>query len=100
MKFCELNYGVTFENFEKINVNGKDADPLFVYLKEQQPKDRTNEGTSGLLSKLESLSQVFLGSELKWNFTKFLVDREGNVVDRFSPTFSAEEIDKYVKELL
>lgn len=100
VKFCELNYGVTFENFEKIDVNGKDADPLFVFLKNAKGEDKSNEASSGLLEKLASLAQIFRGSELNWNFTKFLIDREGNVVERFSPTYSPEELDAEVAKLL
>lgn len=100
VKFCMVNYGVTFENFDKIDVNGPNADPLYVYLKDVKPEDKTNEGSAGLMEKLASLGQVFPGSEINWNFTKFLVDREGNVVERFSPTFSAEELDSEVKALL
>ena len=65
-KFCELNYGVTFPLFAKLDVNGDQAAPLYRYLKSEKP---------GLL-----------GSEaIKWNFTKFLVDRKGNVVKRYAP---------------
>lgn len=95
-----VNYGVTFENFEKVDVNGKNADPLFVYLKNQKGEDKTNPASGGLIEKLTSLAQVFHGSELNWNFTKFLIDREGNVVERFSPTYSAEELDAEIAKLL
>lgn len=78
--FCALNFGTTFELFEKIDVNGPEASPLFVYLKEQK---------KGLLS-----------SKIKWNFTKFLVDREGQVVRRFAPTDEPEKIEQHVAELL
>ncbi|MEO8508582.1 MAG: glutathione peroxidase, partial [Betaproteobacteria bacterium] len=65
-QFCELNYGVTFPLFAKLDVNGEQAAPLYKYLKSEKP---------GLL-----------GSEaIKWNFTKFLVDRKGNVVKRYAP---------------
>ncbi len=100
VKFCELNYGVTFENFAKVDVNGENADPLFVYLKEQKPEDKANAGSAGLLEKLASLGQVFPGNELNWNFTKFLVDREGNVVERFSPTYSGAELAEEIKKVL
>lgn len=98
--FCSLNYGVTFKNFAKIDVNGKDADPLFVYLKEQKGDDKTNEASSGLLEKLAELAQIFKGSEINWNFTKFLIDRNGNVVERFSPTYSPEELGAEIEKLL
>jgi glutathione peroxidase len=79
--FCERNYGVTFPMFAKVDVNGADAAPLYRYLKKAQP---------GLL-----------GSEaIKWNFTKFLVDREGNVVARYAPNETPESIEKDVEKLL
>ena len=100
VKFCMVNYGVTFENFEKLEVNGENADPLFKYLKEQKPEEVTNAASAGLLEKLASLGQVFPGSEINWNFTKFLVDKEGNVVERFSPTVTSEDMEAYIKKLL
>lgn len=78
--FCEINYGVTFPLFEKIDVNGPDAHPLFKYLTEKQ---------SGLL-----------GGAVKWNFTKFLIDAKGNVVDRFAPTTKPEKLAKDIEKLL
>ncbi|TVP88788.1 MAG: glutathione peroxidase [Alkalicoccus sp.] len=77
---CELNFGVTFPLTKKIKVNGKDAHPLYKHLKSEQ---------SGKL-----------GSEIKWNFTKFLVDQEGNVVERYSPQTSPDNIRKDIDELL
>lgn len=100
VKFCMVNYGVTFENYEKLDVNGPNADPLFKYLKEQKPEDRTNAASAGLIEKLASLGQVFPGSEINWNFTKFLIDRDGNVVERFSPTMTGEDMDEFIKKLL
>lgn len=78
--FCKINYGVTFPIFAKIDVNGENAHPLFVQLKNSQ---------SGIL-----------GSKIKWNFTKFLVDRDGNVVKRFAPTTKPEAIKKEIEKLL
>lgn len=79
--FCELNFGVSFPLFAKIDVNGKDAHPLFAHLKAEAP---------GLL-----------GSEgIKWNFTKFLVNREGKVVSRYAPATSPESIAKDIEALL
>ncbi|GGI21229.1 glutathione peroxidase [Oxalicibacterium faecigallinarum] len=79
--FCERNYGVTFPLFAKIDVNGNDADPLFKYLKHAAP---------GLL-----------GSEgIKWNFTKFLVDTEGNVVKRYAPQTKPVELTQDIASLL
>ena len=79
--FCEVNYGVTFPMFAKIDVNGKNAAPLYEHLKEANP---------GLL-----------GSEaIKWNFTKFLVDREGKVVERYAPKVEPEAIADDIEKLL
>jgi len=80
-EFCQLNYGVSFPMFAKVDVNGDDADPLFKYLKKSQ---------KGLL-----------GSEnIKWNFTKFLVNRDGKVVARFAPTVKPQDLAKDIEKLL
>lgn len=78
--FCQTRYGVTFKQFAKIEVNGKNESPLYTYLKSQQ--------------------KGVLGKRIKWNFTKFLVDREGNVVERFGSTATPEHIEDKIKELL
>lgn len=94
-EFCELTYGTKFETFAKIDVNGKDAIPLYKYLKENGPKElKGSEKEEGFLRNM-----VF-GNKIKWNFTKFLVDKQGNIVKRFSPGFKPEQIEKYIKELL
>jgi glutathione peroxidase len=79
--FCELNYGVTFPMFAKVDVNGENAHPLFVYLSEQAPG-------------------VFGSKLIKWNFTKFLVNREGEVIERFAPKTSPADIEKEIEILL
>lgn len=79
--FCRLTYDVTFPVFAKIEVNGADAAPLFRHLKKE--------------------AKGVLGSEaIKWNFTKFLVDRSGNVVERYAPTTRPEAIEKDIERLL
>jgi len=79
--FCELNYGVTFPLYAKIDVNGDKAAPLYKYLKKQKP---------GLL-----------GSEaIKWNFTKFLIDRKGKVVERYAPNVEPKAIVPDIEKLL
>lgn len=81
LEFCSLNYGVSFPIFSKIEVNGEQTHPLFAYLK--------------------SVAPGLLGSEaIKWNFTKFLVDKNGNVVDRFAPTTKPEDIESDIVKLL
>ena len=80
-QFCEVNYGVTFPMFAKVDVNGDEASPLFKHLK--------------------SAKKGILGSEtIKWNFTKFLVDRDGNVVERYAPKTEPKELEKDVRTLL
>jgi glutathione peroxidase len=79
--FCQLNYDVTFPLFAKINVNGPNTHPLFNYLKSARP---------GLL----------WTKRIKWNFTKFLVDREGNVVRRYAPTVKPTQLDRAIQQLL
>ncbi len=79
--FCTRNYGVDFQMFEKIDVNGKDAHPLYKYLTEEAPG--------------------VLGSEaIKWNFTKFLVNKDGTVVKRFAPSVKPEDLEKDIENLL
>jgi glutathione peroxidase len=80
-EFCELNYGVTFPMFAKIDVNGDDAHPLFKHLTSAAP---------GLLG----------SKAIKWNFTKFLVDRKGNVVQRYAPATKPEDIEADLLQLL
>ncbi|HUO61524.1 MAG TPA: glutathione peroxidase [Candidatus Acidoferrales bacterium] len=78
--FCELNYGVTFPLFQKIDVNGENAHPVFRYLKSEK---------GGLF-----------GDAIKWNFTKFLVDRGGKVIDRYPPTTPPSAIAHEIERLL
>jgi glutathione peroxidase len=78
--FCQINYGVTFPIFDKIKVNGKNAAPLYQYLKRQK---------SGAL-----------GSRIQWNFTKFLADRQGNVVARYAPDVKPEDLKADIERLL
>ena len=79
-KFCQLNYGVSFTMFEKIDVNGKTAHPLYKYLKGE--------------------AKGFLSKEIKWNFTKFLLDSEGNVIKRYGPKVSPLKIKVDIEKLL
>ncbi|MDY0295272.1 MAG: glutathione peroxidase [Acholeplasmataceae bacterium] len=92
--FCELNYGTKFKTFAKIDVNGKNANPLYKYLRNEKKKDL---GDSG---KISFLSRLIPNTSIKWNFTKFLVDREGHVIHRFGPGFQPEHIEKYIKEVI
>ena len=103
-EFCTLNFGTEFPQFKKIEVNGENESPLFTYLKAQ----KTFEGFD-LSDKLGKLLDEMLSkadpdyakkSDIKWNFTKFLVDKEGNVVKRFEPTHDMKLVEEEVKKLL
>jgi glutathione peroxidase len=95
VQFCQLTYGVSFKTFSKIDVNGPDASPLFVQLKEASAELR-RAGSGGVLGKLKGV----LGDEIKWNFTKFLIDREGRLVERFAPNVAPEKIAPQIESLL
>jgi len=82
------------ETFAKIDVNGKQAHPLYVYLRNQISHDITGARKPSILSKLSTTDRI------KWNFTKFLIDRNGKVVHRFSPGFEPKNIAKYIEELI
>lgn len=78
--FCQLTYDTTFRQFSKIEVKGKNQAPLYKYLTENQ---------GGIL-----------GSEIKWNFTKFLIDRDGNIIKRYAPSTKPEKIESDIKKIL
>jgi glutathione peroxidase len=80
VEFCQMKYNTTFRQFSKIEVNGPNEAPLYTYLKSKK---------GGLL-----------GKKIKWNFTKFLIDRDGNVVGRYPPTETPDKIEKDIQELL
>jgi len=77
---CVINYGVTFQMFSKVDVNGENAHPIFKYLTKEL--------------------RDIIGSNIKWNFTKFLINSEGKPIKRFSPTTKPEKIDSYLSKLL
>ena len=80
-EFCDINFNVSFKIFDKINVNGSSASPLFKYLKNE--------------------AKGVMGSEaIKWNFTKFLIDNNGNVIKRYSPQTTPDKIDKDLSNIL
>lgn len=78
--FCQRNYGVTFQMFSKVDVKGENAHPLFVYLTQE---------AKGMITK-----------QIKWNFTKFLIDKNGAVIDRFAPQTKPESIEKEIEKAL
>lgn len=101
-EFCTLKYNTTFDQFAKVDVNGENESPVFAYLKEQMP----TEEVTGLKNKMamkaiEKISTTAKkDGDIKWNFTKFLVNKEGAVVARFAPTDTPEQIEESIKEIL
>ncbi|MBK1813099.1 glutathione peroxidase [Clostridium sp. YIM B02505] len=102
--FCQINYGVSFQLFEKTDVRDENAHPLFNYLTEKAPYeglDMNHPIGKILLDALEKNFPSFLeGNSVKWNFTKFVVDRDGNVVERFEPTSEPAEMNETIEKLL
>lgn len=78
--FCQINYGVSFQMFAKVDINGPNTHPLFAFLKQKK---------SG-----------FLSDDIKWNFTKFLVNQQGKVIKRFSPATTPEKIIKHIEKII
>jgi glutathione peroxidase len=103
-EFCKLTYGTEFPRFKKIKVNGDDAEPLYKYLKEQKgfagwdPNHKLTPVLEEMLSKEDPDYKD--KADIKWNFTKFLVNKLGLVVARFEPTESLENVSKKIEELL
>lgn len=103
-EFCKLNYGTEFPRFKKLKVNGDDADPLYKFLKEQKgfAGFDASHPLTPVLDKLLSESNPAYkeNADIKWNFTKFLINKRGQVVARFEPTESIENIAKQIEEIL
>lgn len=102
--FCDAKFGIKFPMFSKVEVNGENAHPLFKFLKSQKGFAGFDEGhelTPVLKKKLKEADPGYEADpSIKWNFTKFLIDREGNVTERFEPTESIYVIEEKIKELL
>ncbi|MBQ4378288.1 MAG: glutathione peroxidase [Treponema sp.] len=101
-EFCQMKYNTSFDNFKKIEVNGENEIPLYTYLKSQK-------GFAGFTGIKGALMNQVVGkmdpdfknnANIKWNFTKFLVDREGNVIERFESTVEPKKIDEKIEKLL
>ena len=101
-EFCALKYITSFDQYTKVEVNGEKELPLYTYLKKQIKDDKI----TGLKNKMamktvEKMSKTTKNDgDIKWNFTKFLVDRNGNVVGRYSPTFKPEDMENDICKLL
>lgn len=102
--FCTSKFGIKFPIFSKINVNGENSDPLFKYLRKQKkfegfnPEHPLYEILDGVLKKVDP--DYINNSDIKWNFTKFLIDQKGDVVARFEPTADMKVIETEIEKLL
>ncbi len=102
-EFCTLKYHTTFPQMKKADVNGENAIPLFRYLKSQKGFEGFGKGVKAMAMNvmLKKIDKNYKdNSDIKWNFTKFVVDREGNVVERFEPTQDMAELEKCVETLI
>ena len=102
-EFCQLKYNTQFEQFKKSDVNGENALPLFTYLKEQKGFEGFGKGPAALAMSAMMLKvdkDYKKNPDIKWNFTKFVVDRDGNVVARFEPTVDMKKVAQFIRELV
>ena len=101
-QFCQLKYNTSFDQFSKIDVNGDNENPLYTYIK-NEIKDDVIDGMKNSLA-MKTIEKISTSctkeGDIKWNFTKFFVDREGNVVERYSPTYKPEDMEEKIKALL
>ena len=100
--FCVFKYNTSFDQYSKIDVNGPNEDPLYTYLKNSIEEDKIEGIKNKMAMKaVEKLSKSIKDKkDIKWNFTKFLIDREGNVVGRYSPTFKPVDMEDKIKEII
>ena len=102
-EFCTLKFGADFPQFAKIDVNGETADPLFAFLATEKPFEGFGKGLkNAALNKFSAMNNKAFGDKayIKWNFTKFLIDREGKVVARFEPTTDMKDVRAAVEAIL
>ena len=102
-EFCTMKFGTEFPRFSKIDVNGDTADPLFAYLATEKPFEGFGKGIkSAALKKFSDMNNKKFGEKayIRWNFTKFLIDREGRVIARFEPTVDMKEVHQAVEKNL
>ena len=97
---CQTKFDTAFKIFEKIDVNGASASPLYVYLKAQQSKDRGGHMLKEAVLRLAAWGSKHQAGDIRWNFTKFLINREGEVAARIAPSVTPEEIENDTKKLL
>ena len=101
-EFCRINHGVTFPLMAKTEVNGANAEPIFEYLKAQAPSEEYKgfkaKASAALFKKISKSMEK--DSDIKWNFTKFLINRDGTVIKRYPPTTEPKDIEKDINSML
>ena len=101
-EFCQLNYGVTFQIMRKADVNGENAEPIFTYLKAQAPTEEYHglkaKAAKALFKQISDSAKT--ESDIQWNFTKFLISRDGKTIQRFAPTAEPKDFEKEIQALL
>ena len=99
-EFCALKYNTSFDQFTKADVNGENELPLYTYLKKEIKEDTINGIKNKMAMKaIEKISKAKDG-DIKWNFTKFLIDKNGEVVGRYSPTYNPVDMEEKIKEII
>lgn len=99
-EFCTLTYNTTFPRFAKIDVNGKGTAPLYTWLKTEKSQDAGDQEAKSFEKKVKLLKPLAKSGDIKWNFGKFLIDREGNVVERYSPAYTPEKLNADIEKAL
>lgn len=101
-EFCSFKYNTTFDQFSKVDVNGDSEIPLYTYLKGEIKEDKiTGMKNKMSMKAVEKISSTCKNAgDIKWNFTKFLVDRDGKVIERYSPTYKPEDMEEDIKKLI
>lgn len=99
-QFCQINYNTSFETFAKIDVNGSNAHPLYQYLKANSDIEAMDEGLSAFAKRLEKHNITWQGDDIKWNFTKFLIGKDGKVLERIAPTVAPSELASKIEAAL
>jgi len=98
--FCTMNYGTTFPRFKKIDVNGENEAELYTWLKKQAPKDKGNLKTKAFELGVKALRNTKEPSDIVWNFGKFLIDKNGQVAERFSPALEPQDMSADIEKEL
>ena len=101
-EFCTAKYKTSFDQFKKIEVNGENASPLYKYLEDNSPKEILKGLKNKMsMSAIKKISTTYKNdTDISWNFTKFIIDKEGNIKERYAPTEDPSEMENTIKELL